>query len=102
MLRRLVPLALVVSGMCAPNAAAQPHDPDLGRNLAASCAGCHGTDGRSIGGMQALAGRPRADIERAMKDFRDGKRPATIMHQLARGYSDAQIEAVSAYLSARR
>jgi len=37
---------------------AQTSDPNLGRNIAANCANCHGTDGRSVGGMPSLAGRP--------------------------------------------
>jgi cytochrome c553 len=34
-----------------------------------------------------------------MQDFKAGKRPATIMHQIAKGYSDEQIGALAAYLS---
>jgi cytochrome c553 len=37
-----------------------------------------------------------------MQDFKAGKRPATVMHQIARGYTDAQIDAIAAYLSAQR
>ena len=35
-----------------------------------------------------------------MKDFQAGKRPATIMHQQARGYTDAQLQAIAAYFAA--
>ena len=87
----------------APLAAnAQSPDPNLGRNLAANCANCHGTNGASIGGMPGLAGRPQAQLLQLLGEFRDGKRPATIMHQLAKGYNDAQLQAVTAYLSAQK
>ncbi|OFZ97522.1 MAG: cytochrome C [Betaproteobacteria bacterium RIFCSPLOWO2_02_FULL_62_17] len=87
----------------APLAAqAQSADPNLGRMLASNCANCHGTNGASVGGMPGLAGRPRAEMLQMLREYRDGKRPATIMHQLAKGYSDAQLEAVSAFLSAQK
>jgi cytochrome subunit of sulfide dehydrogenase len=77
-------------------------DPNLARNLAATCANCHGTNGRSVGGMTVLAGYPRDTMITAMKEFRDGKRPATIMHQLTKGYTDAQIELIATYLSQQK
>jgi sulfide dehydrogenase cytochrome subunit len=82
------------------SALAQGADPNLGRNLAAACANCHGT--ASEQGMPSLAGRARADLAQQMQDFKTGKRPATIMHQLARGYTDEQIEALAAYFSAQK
>ncbi len=93
-------LALMVAAVQAAHA--QPADPDLGRNLAANCAPCHGTEGHAIGGMPSLAGRPREALVKALHDFRDGKRPATVMQQLAKGYTDAQIEALSDFLSRQK
>jgi len=87
---------------CAMPAWSQAVDPNLGRNMAANCANCHGTNGASVGGMPTLAGQPRDYLARAMKEFREGKRPATIMHQLSKGYSDEQIELIAAYLSAQK
>ena len=83
-------------------ARAQSVDINLGRNIASNCANCHGTNGASVGGMPSLAGRPQAQLLQLMREFRDGKRPATIMHQLAKGYNEAQLEAVSTYLSAQK
>jgi sulfide dehydrogenase cytochrome subunit len=37
-----------------------------------------------------------------VKDFRDGKRPSTIMQQLAKGYTDAEIDAAAAYFAAQK
>jgi sulfide dehydrogenase cytochrome subunit len=72
---------------------------NAGRDIAANCANCHGTDGRSRGGIPSIAGQDKAFLVQQLKDFRDGKRPSTIMQQLAKGYSDVQIEAAAAYLA---
>lgn len=71
------------------------------RALAATCFTCHGTEGNSVGGVPpGLAGRPSAELFQTMKDFQAGKRPATIMHQHARGYTDAQLQAIAGYFAA--
>jgi cytochrome c553 len=37
-----------------------------------------------------------------MLDFKSGRRPATLMHQLAKGYSDAEITAIAGYFAAQK
>ena len=69
------------------------------RYLAANCANCHGTTGTAQGSMPSLAGHPKAFIVEQLTAFRDGKRPATIMHQLAKGYTDQQIDLIADYFS---
>ena len=71
------------------------------RSLAATCASCHGTDGRTTAGsaIPALAGMPRDYMLTQMKAFRDGSRPATVMHQIAKGFAEQQLEAVAAYFA---
>src|SRR6185436_10536081 len=72
-----------------------------GRNLAAACAICHGTDGRAVTkDVIPLAGLPKDHIVSQMKAFRDGSRPATVMHQIARGYDDRQIDSLAAWFAA--
>ncbi len=76
---------------------------DVARSLAATCANCHGTDGRSATKeVIPLAGLPKSYLVDQMKAFKDGKRPATIMHQLAKGYTDAQIELIADYFAAQK
>lgn len=75
---------------------------DAGSRLAASCAMCHGTAGHSVGGNEPLAGMPRDELVRKFKDFRSGARPATAMHQIAKGYSDSEIEQIAAYFAAQK
>lgn len=82
-------------------AAAQAPDPLQVRSWAASCAACHGTNGVALPGMESLAGVPKEDTLKKMLDFKAGRKPATLMHQLAKGYSDEQIEAIAAYFAAQ-
>ncbi len=74
-----------------------------GRNLAAGCAICHGTDGRAATkDVIPLAGLPKDHIVSQMKAFRDGKRSATVMHQIAKGYTDVQIDQLAAWFAAQK
>ena len=102
MIRNVLAAALASGAVLALPALAQGTDPNLGRNLAAACANCHGTNGASLQGMPGLAGQQRSYLVQQMQDFKAGKRPATIMHQLAKGYTDEQIEALAAYFSTQK
>jgi cytochrome c553 len=82
-------------------ASAQTPYPHTGRDLAASCGICHGTNGRNAGGMPNLAGQSKEALAEHLRSFRDGKRPATLMHQIAKGLTEQQIEAVAAYWAAQ-
>src|SRR5262245_25536105 len=80
-------------------AAAQSVSPDPIRYVASNCANCHGTLGRSSGAMPSLAGLQKPYFVEQMRLFRDGKRQATIMHQIAKGYSDQQIEQLADFFA---
>jgi sulfide dehydrogenase cytochrome subunit len=94
-------IAIAAALLCAtPAAFAQDSN---ARNLAAGCAICHGTDGRAATkDVIPLAGLPREHIASQMRAFRDGQRPATVMHQIAKGYTDAQIDALAAWFSSQK
>ena len=94
--------ALALAGAAPLAATAQTADRLYVESLAATCANCHGTQGRTVPGsaIPALSGMPREYLATQLKAFKAGSRPATIMHQLAKGYSDAQIEQLAAYFSA--
>ena len=74
------------------------------KSLAATCANCHGTNGKAVEGSSvvSIAGLDRAYMVAQMKAFKAGTRPATIMHQLSKGYSDAQIETLATYFAAQK
>ena len=72
--------------------------PTSARYLSANCANCHGTNGNAAAGF-VLAGLKKEYIIEQMAAFKSGKRQATIMHQIAKGYSDAQIVSMAEYFS---
>ena len=79
-------------------------DPNLARNLAATCAGCHGTNGKAIpgAGMHSLAGTDKVRIRQQLADYKSGVMPATIMHQIAKGFTDEQLDLITAYFAAQK
>lgn len=95
--------AIAAAGLALAGAAtAQTPDPLQVRSWAASCSNCHGTNGRAQPGMESLAGVAKDDIIQKMQDFKAGRKPATIMHQLAKGYTDEQIAAIAGYFAAQK
>ena len=88
-------------GLVAASAATQAQDAHLGRNLAATCANCHGTNGQARGDMKPLAGVSADKIVAMLADFKSGNQPATVMHQIAKGYTDDQIKLIAAFFAAQ-
>jgi sulfide dehydrogenase cytochrome subunit len=74
-----------------------------GAMLASTCEGCHGTDGVSQGpATPSIAGMSQDYLSEAMEEFRDGDTKSTIMGRVAKGYSDTEIVAMSAYYAAQK
>ena len=102
-------LASAALALAAPWAQAQTYAPapapapdmTLSRSLAATCANCHGTNGAARGDMKALAGVSAGKIIAMWGDFKSGAQPATVMHQISKGYSDEQIALIAAYFAAQ-
>lgn len=97
----------VIAAHCPAAAQAQAHvqtTDDAGRRLYASCAGCHGTEGKPAPGssLPPLAGQSQDALVASMKAFQNGSRPSTIMQQLAKGYTSEQIDLIAAYLAQRK
>ncbi len=101
-MRSRIAVIAVLLALGAGQAAAQAPDPSLARNIAAGCANCHGTNGVSKGGMPTLAGQPKVDLVRKMQDFKAGRTPATVMTQLAKGYTDEQIDLLAGWFAAQK
>jgi cytochrome c553 len=96
---------LLLAALLAPIAgAAQTPDAMYVRGLAATCASCHGTDGRAVPGsaLPPLASLPADYLLQQMRAFRDGSRPATVMHQIARGFSEPQLQQLASYFAAQK
>lgn len=100
-MKRVIVNCLVAAAASASGVAAAA-DANLGRAIAANCAACHGTGGASQGAIPSLAGLKREYIVEQMQAFKAGAREATVMHQIAKGYSDEQVAAAADYLSQQR
>lgn len=74
------------------------------KSLAATCANCHGTFGKSIkdAALPTLAGMQSDYLAGQMRAFKSGSRPATVMHQIAKGYSDEQIKLMADYFAGQQ
>jgi sulfide dehydrogenase cytochrome subunit len=77
------------------------------KSLAATCANCHGTNGKVVDGsaVTSLAGLDKNYIVarmKAFKDFKPGDPPVTVMHQISKGFNDAQIESLAGYFAAQK
>ncbi len=73
---------------------------DRATMLANTCAGCHGPNGISLGPLTpSIAGLPKSYLVESMHDFASGKRASTVMQRIAKGYNDADIEALADYFS---
>jgi cytochrome subunit of sulfide dehydrogenase len=89
----------LLAGLLAASAGAHAQDAHLGRNLAATCANCHGTNGLARGDMKPLAGLSAEKTLAMLADFKSGNQPATIMHQISKGYTDEQIRLIAAFFA---
>ncbi len=93
----ILPIASFAQGAALSTDAAKERK---ARGLAANCAQCHGTNGISAGGaVPGLAGRDRAYFIEQMNAFKAGKREATLMHQISKGYSDDEIALMADYFA---
>jgi cytochrome c553 len=99
-MRRHLPALVALLGLATPLAHAT--DPHLARNLAATCANCHGTNGHALGDKKPLAGIPAEKTLALLLDYRDGKQAATIMHQIAKGYTEEQLRLIAGYFAAQK
>lgn len=52
--------------------------------------------------MPPIAGANAADMHRAMIEFREGQRPATVMHQITKGYSNDELRRIAEYFSKQK
>jgi cytochrome c553 len=96
-------LAIVVMLLAVAAAApAVAADANLGRDLAATCANCHGTDGRAQGEFVRLAGMPASQMLGKLGEFKDGTRQATIMHQIVKGFTDEQLKVMADYFAKQK
>lgn len=62
-----------------------------------SCAVCHGTDGRSVGEIDSLAGMPACELIEEMSELLADPHEARLMGIVAKGFSFQEIQALGQY-----
>lgn len=60
---------------------------------ASSCSGCHG----GVAPLPVIAGRDAAALASALSEFRSGKRPATVMGRIAKGFTPEESTSIAAW-----
>ena len=98
--RRQAALLGLVLSLCTVSAHAQDREARQIELLAASCANCHGTDGRLQTAIPAIANRSARVLEAQLLAFKYDDQPqVTVMDRIARGYSEAQLKALAEYFA---
>jgi cytochrome c553 len=86
----------VLMGIATAATAAQPPPG------ASSCSGCHPPSASVETKVPPLHGRDPTEIVSAMKAFRSGGRPSTVMRRIAKGFSDDETRAIAVWLAEQR
>lgn len=90
---------IVVAGIVVLTSAAWAQEDLKVRGWAAGCNACHGPDGRSEAGMPSLAGRDKGEMFKYLMEIKEGKRNATVMHQIGKGYSNEELQRITEYFA---
>jgi cytochrome subunit of sulfide dehydrogenase len=96
--RTAVFLVVLVSAAAACSAAPAADAPPG----ASSCSGCHPVSRSVDTPVKRLVGANAADIVSAVQEFRSGKRPATVMDRIAKGFTDDEIKAIADWYGAQK
>lgn len=102
-MRRKMLMAVVSASLLAAGFSAAADEPRVsGELMAYQCAGCHGFNGHSVGpDIPSLAGFPKDYFVTTMTDYKEGRRPATVMNRVGWGYSTEDFEAMADFFAAQ-
>ena len=92
----LLGLILITSPSFAQTSASNMNN----RSLAATCANCHGTNGVVVpnSGMPDIGQLSKDEMLTKLMAYKSGAQPGTIMPQLAKGYTDEQLNTIASVL----
>ncbi|MEE9140938.1 MAG: c-type cytochrome [Alphaproteobacteria bacterium] len=93
--------ATLALGLALAAGAARAEGPTV-EAIARNCMSCHGEGGVSPGSMPTIYGKSTDWTIGRLKEFRSGKREATIMGRIMKAFADDDIEAVAEYFAARK
>jgi len=94
-------IPVAVMGITAAGLLTGPAQADMasGAVLTNTCFSCHGTDGKSVGGMPTIAGKSESFIAKKLKGFKKGADDPTVMKRIAKGFTDAEIAALAKFFA---
>jgi cytochrome subunit of sulfide dehydrogenase len=87
-----------LAGAFALAGAAEAAEPPPG---ASSCTGCHAPMKVTDSVIPRIAGRKASDIVTAMREYRSGAWPSSVMGRIAKGFDDGQTNAIAAWFAAQ-
>jgi len=98
-MRSVSPFVMLVAGLLAVSPSiAQSSAETPAVLLAGACQGCHGVSGAGGGPIPAIARtQPKSVFLETMLAFKANSREATVMGRIARGYTDAELNALATY-----
>lgn len=73
--------------------------PPSGRLLASQCFQCHTVTAGGTGGFESITGIKATEMVKKLKEMRAKAKPENIMERHSKGYTDAQILKLAAYLA---
>jgi cytochrome c553 len=99
---RLLAAVAAAAGWAGAAISAGPDRADLPPPGASSCSGCHAVSAAVDTAVPRLTGRAAADIAAQMQAFKSGQRPSTVMDRIAKGLTDAEVEAIAAWYAQQK
>lgn len=90
---------LVLAAMLLVPGAAAWAEPPPG---ASSCSGCHALRPEVVTVVPRLNARSAAELAGQMQAFKSGQRPSTVMGRIAKGFSDAEAQAIAEWYAAAK
>ncbi|MFW5443130.1 MAG: c-type cytochrome [Methylococcaceae bacterium] len=103
MIKKLLALSISIAFSTAPTLVHAEDNASAGQAKAASCGGCHGEDGNSMGStFPKLAGQHASYLSQQLHAFKDGSRNAPMMAPLAMGLDSKSIDEIAAYYASQK
>ena len=92
---------IAAAGLAVAGNAFSAGDAAKGKEKAAACGTCHGPDGNTpiMPEYPRLAGQPDDYLEKALRDYKSGKRKNPLMAPMAQNLSKQDMKDLAAYFS---
>jgi cytochrome subunit of sulfide dehydrogenase len=101
--RRRAGSRVAALALCGALVAVQAHAAEVAPAvLAAGCSACHGPAGQSPGAIPSIKGADAGALRAVMLAYKKDEIQGTVMNRIAKGFSDGEIEALTAFLKSRQ